>query len=94
MFSVCFRGHVFFYIDDIPKVRAIHRRDVKCLIVFIKEFLCVLCVFAVKAMFMDSRQPSVIRARDQSYMKSSRLVRHRTDRMVPISSSSWSFLTR
>jgi hypothetical protein len=33
-----------------------HRRDAenaKCLILYIKEFLCVLCVSAVKTVFMD-----------------------------------------
>jgi hypothetical protein len=42
-----------------PKVGALGdagsscRKSVKCLIVFVKEFLCVLCVFAVKTVFRD-----------------------------------------
>jgi len=28
-------------------------KNAKCFIIFVKEFLCVLCVFAVKTVFMD-----------------------------------------
>jgi len=31
-------------------------KNAKCLIVVIKEFLCVLCVSAVKMVFMDERE--------------------------------------
>jgi hypothetical protein len=30
-----------------------HRKGAKCFIVFVREFLCDLCVSAVKPMFMD-----------------------------------------
>jgi hypothetical protein len=56
---VCFRGYLVVIHKEInsPQSRKAakpqSRKAAKCLIVFVKELLCVLCVSAVKTVFMD-----------------------------------------
>jgi hypothetical protein len=59
---VCFRGYLVVIHKEInsPQSRKAAKpqsrkaaKSAKCLIVFVKELLCVLCVSAVKTVFMD-----------------------------------------
>jgi hypothetical protein len=49
--SVCFRGDSVVIHKETNSPQS--RKERKVLDCFVKEFLCVLCVFAVKTVFMD-----------------------------------------